>query len=295
MTNVPLIIELLSQNGYYILNKTITKALGLDNAFMLSYLIDKSRFHNNQEFYCNIDLIIAETCFDRRNTLKILQWLETNNLIIVKRKGLPRRNFYTINFDKIQDIILKNRTTCSSKIDTNSSSSSATTGSSKSATTYSIKNKEVITNSNNKEREGSSPPPPPTTATTECSSDSSYSSSIKSKDNTEKPTTPQTTPTIPKNKKRGGLFTPPSLAQISEYCKERANHIDPQSFYDFYQSKDWMVGKNKMADWQASIRTWERREQVQEKGGVPTHRTQTPYRIRSQAEIVAEFNSREVL
>ena len=30
---------------------------------------------------------------------------------------------------------------------------------------------------------------------------------------------------------------------------------------DFYESKGWMVGKDKMKDWKASVRTWEKREQ----------------------------------
>lgn len=54
-------------------------------------------------------------------------------------------------------------------------------------------------------------------------------------------------------------FTPPSLEEVDKYCKERDNGIDPQSFIDFYSSKGWYVGKNKMKDWKASIRTWERR------------------------------------
>ncbi len=35
--------------------------------------------------------------------------------------------------------------------------------------------------------------------------------------------------------------------------------IDPEAFCDFYQSKGWVVGKSKMRDWQAAVRTWERR------------------------------------
>ena len=53
---------------------------------------------------------------------------------------------------------------------------------------------------------------------------------------------------------------PPMLHQIEYYCKERKNNIDAESFFDFYESKNWMVGRNKMKDWKAAIRTWERRE-----------------------------------
>jgi len=52
---------------------------------------------------------------------------------------------------------------------------------------------------------------------------------------------------------------PPSVESISLYCQERNNNIEPQGFYDYYQSNGWMVGKNKMKDWKATIRTWESR------------------------------------
>lgn len=53
-------------------------------------------------------------------------------------------------------------------------------------------------------------------------------------------------------------FTPPSVDEVGKYCAERCNGIDPQAFVDFYASKGWMIGKNKMKDWKAAVRTWER-------------------------------------
>lgn len=53
-------------------------------------------------------------------------------------------------------------------------------------------------------------------------------------------------------------FTPPTYEQVSTYCKERNNTVDAERFYDFYESKGWMVGKNKMKDWKAAVRNWER-------------------------------------
>lgn len=53
-------------------------------------------------------------------------------------------------------------------------------------------------------------------------------------------------------------FKPPTLKQVTDYCNERKNSVDAQKFIDFYQSKGWMVGKNKMKDWQACVRTWEK-------------------------------------
>lgn len=55
-------------------------------------------------------------------------------------------------------------------------------------------------------------------------------------------------------------FTPPTVEQVQEYCWERGNCVDPQRFVDYYTSNGWMVGKNKMKDWKAAVRTWEQKE-----------------------------------
>jgi predicted phage replisome organizer len=56
-------------------------------------------------------------------------------------------------------------------------------------------------------------------------------------------------------------FIPPTLEEVQAYCKERNNNVDAERWYNFYTSKGWMIGKNKMKDWKAAVRTWE-------KGGV---------------------------
>ena len=53
-------------------------------------------------------------------------------------------------------------------------------------------------------------------------------------------------------------FYPPTLEEVKAYCEERKNLVDYERWFDFYQSKGWMVGKNKMKDWKAAIRTWEK-------------------------------------
>jgi DNA-binding transcriptional ArsR family regulator len=52
-------------------------------------------------------------------------------------------------------------------------------------------------------------------------------------------------------------FKIPTVEEVTDYCRERNNTLDAQNFIDFYSSKGWLVGKNKMKDWQACIRTWE--------------------------------------
>ena len=55
-------------------------------------------------------------------------------------------------------------------------------------------------------------------------------------------------------------FKKPNIDEVKNYCILRKNNIDAEAFIDFYESKNWFVGKNKMKDWKACVRTWERRE-----------------------------------
>ena len=59
-------------------------------------------------------------------------------------------------------------------------------------------------------------------------------------------------------------FEPPSLEAVQDYCESRTNRVDAQAFVDFYSSKGWMIGKNKMKDWKAAVRTWERKSQTRQ-------------------------------
>lgn len=63
-------------------------------------------------------------------------------------------------------------------------------------------------------------------------------------------------------------FIPPSVEEVEQYCIERSNNIEAQSFIDFYESKGWMIGKNKMKDWKAAVRTWERSRKQENKENV---------------------------
>lgn len=53
-------------------------------------------------------------------------------------------------------------------------------------------------------------------------------------------------------------FTPPTLTEVQAYIQEIKSQVDPQRFIDFYASKGWMVGRNKMKDWKAAVRTWQK-------------------------------------
>lgn len=60
------------------------------------------------------------------------------------------------------------------------------------------------------------------------------------------------------SKEKASRFKPPTVTEVENYCREKEYHIDCERFVDFYRSKDWMVGKNKMKDWRAAVRNWAR-------------------------------------
>ncbi len=73
------------------------------------------------------------------------------------------------------------------------------------------------------------------------------------------------TPTLPTHKEDNPAsakrFVPPKIEEVREYCQQRQNNVDAEKWYNFYSSKGWMIGKNKMKDWQACVRTWEQQEE----------------------------------
>lgn len=81
---------------------------------------------------------------------------------------------------------------------------------------------------------------------------------------------------------RAARFTPPTVDEVKSYCAERGNGVDPERFVDFYESKGWLVGKSKMKDWRAAVRSWERsdtQQQAQDK-----NRIRTPEEYRREAD-----------
>ena len=64
-------------------------------------------------------------------------------------------------------------------------------------------------------------------------------------------------------------FTPPTVDEVRAYCQDRQNGVDPQRFVDYYSSNGWMVGKNKMKDWKAAVRTWEQKEKTYGRPAAP--------------------------
>lgn len=55
-------------------------------------------------------------------------------------------------------------------------------------------------------------------------------------------------------------FVPPTLEEVEKFIQENHYTVDATRFVDFYESKGWFVGKNKMKDWKAAVRGWNARD-----------------------------------
>jgi len=69
--------------------------------------------------------------------------------------------------------------------------------------------------------------------------------------------------TTNKNDKNEKKFIIPTFNDVLEYCMQNNLEVDGVKFINFYESKGWMVGKNKMKDWKAAIRTWVKPKQIE--------------------------------
>ena len=180
--------HLLSSSAFLIVNKKLAKQVGLKEAVLLADLISKEEyfiangmtdgwFFNTE---ANIEKDTTLTAYQQR---KCLKELKKHQLIEVKRKGIPAKQYFKIN----EQLVVK------------------------------------------------------------------FLNNLKGSNST----------TINKNKEIriiNKYFNKPTILDVENYCKERKNNVDAEAFISFYESKGWMIGKNKMKDWKQAIITWEKRQ-----------------------------------
>ena len=64
---------------------------------------------------------------------------------------------------------------------------------------------------------------------------------------------------------QGGGFKKPGIGEIVHYFAEKKCYDakEAEKFFDFYESKGWMVGKSKMKSWKSAVNNWIRRKNEQ--------------------------------
>jgi hypothetical protein len=178
--------HLLSSTAFIVLNKELARQVGLKEAILLADLISKEEYFiakgmTDGWFFNTEANIEQDTTLNPYHQRKCIRTLKNHQLIEVKRKGIPAKQYFKINQEQVLQI-LKNL---------------------------------------------------------------SFKNSI----------------TINKNKEIkiiNKYFKKPTIQEVQSYCLERKNNIEPEAFWDFYESKDWFVGKSKMKCWKSAVRNWER-------------------------------------
>jgi len=76
-----------------------------------------------------------------------------------------------------------------------------------------------------------------------------------------------------KKKERGAKrFAPPTLDEVTAYCHERGNNVDPQRFMDYFETSGWVDSKgNKVKNWKQKVITWEGTRTSSGSGGSSGH------------------------
>lgn len=57
-------------------------------------------------------------------------------------------------------------------------------------------------------------------------------------------------------KKQRVVFEKPTLSELKTYMLEIGMADVSEKWFDYYESNGWLVGKNKMKNWKAAVRTW---------------------------------------
>jgi len=86
-------------------------------------------------------------------------------------------------------------------------------------------------------------------------------------------------------------FKKPNIDEVKNYCILRKNNIDAETFYDFYESKDWKIGKNKMKSWKACIRTWEKRQTNNKNKGISKIHQHLQKNLNVKEKLKKQFNN----
>lgn len=55
------------------------------------------------------------------------------------------------------------------------------------------------------------------------------------------------------------LFKKPTIDEVRKYCNSTCSNVNPDEFWNFYESKGWLIGKTPMKNWHSALATWERR------------------------------------
>lgn len=97
-----------ANGGYFLFNKSIARAVGTLAAVLFAELVNIADYYGGGEFYFEQDRLTQDTGLSLHQVQSATKVLEACGLLSVTRKGVPRRNWYTVNSAAALDVIEKN-------------------------------------------------------------------------------------------------------------------------------------------------------------------------------------------
>ena len=101
--------QLLMSSSYFVLNKQIVKAIGIEAGFLLTTLIEASDGLANDDgwFYKTSPSLEEETGLSNHKQSKIIEELTKLGILEQENKGMPMKRYFRINFKKIEELVFK--------------------------------------------------------------------------------------------------------------------------------------------------------------------------------------------
>lgn len=101
--------QLLMSSSYFVLNKQIVKAIGIESGFLLTTLIEASDGLANDDgwFYKTAPSLEEETGLSSHKQSKIIEELTKLGILEQENKGMPMKRYFRINFNKIEELVFK--------------------------------------------------------------------------------------------------------------------------------------------------------------------------------------------
>ena len=101
--------QLLMSSSYFVLNKQIVKAIGIESGFLLTTLIEASDGLANEDgwFYKTAPSLEEETGLSNHKQSKIIEELTKLGILEQENKGMPMKRYFRINFNKIEELVFK--------------------------------------------------------------------------------------------------------------------------------------------------------------------------------------------
>ena len=62
------------------------------------------------------------------------------------------------------------------------------------------------------------------------------------------------------NSRARARFVKPTVEEVAAYIKAKGYTFDAEQFWNYYESKGWLVGKAPMKSWQSACVTWHKAE-----------------------------------